>query len=814
MGRRSTALTMALAACATAAPGLVATHAEAQTALPGIVVDTASPIASSPPAGGNGGGGQDVPPLAGTAVVIDDSFVPVTVVTERELLADAGPTITGALEHRPGIWGSTFAPGANRPIIRGLDNYRVRVQIDGIDAHDVSALSEDHAVPIDPLSAESVEVVRGPATLRYGSQAIGGVVSVKSNRIPMFVPRRGWMGEVKGGMSSVDKGREGAFSVTAGEGGFVAHADGFRRESEDYDTPRGRVENSFVKSNGFGLGLSYVWRSGFVGLSFSRIKSLYGIPGRAEEHHEEENGHDHDHDHEEEEHAHRPVIDMVQDRVQIKGEWRLRTAGIEAVRAWLGWTDYAHDEVIDEDGEKLVGTRFTNKAFEGRFELQHLPVLTSFGELRGAVGVHIGTTRLRGFAVDEPVDGLLDPAKSEMVAGFWFEELRVTKRLRFQVATRVEQTKADGTGIEFDASDPGASPAINRSREFTPVSGSAGVLYDLPAGVVVSLTGQYVERAPALPELTIAKVQSVLPDAIAFAILGAIESLLSAVVADGMTGRRHRSNCELVAQGVANIGSGLFGGFCVTGTIARTATNVRAGAHGPVAGMLHAAFLLGFMIVAAPLASYIPLAALAGVLAVVAWNMIEKPAIRALIRSSRGDLLVLVATFGLTIFRDLTEGIIVGVALGALLFIHRMSQTISVEAGVPLVREDEADSSRGDRRRQPDDGDDPDTVVYRITGAFFFGAAATVGSVLDRIADQRRNLVLDFSQVPFLDSTAANLIESVARKAERGGVRLVVSGASRPVRRMLLVHGLRRRRVRFARDIPDALRMIDQTPRS
>ena len=122
-----------------------------------------------------------------------------------------------------------------------------------------------------------------------------------------------------------------------------------------------------------------------------------------------------------------------------------------------------------------------------------------------------------------------------------------------------------------------------------------------------------------------------LPNAFSFALLGAIESLLSAVVADGMTGRRHRSNTELVAQGVANVGSALFGGFCVTGTIARTATNVRAGAHGPVAGMAHSVFLLVFVLVAAPLAAYVPLAALAAVLAVVAWDMVEKPAIRALL---------------------------------------------------------------------------------------------------------------------------------------------------------------------------------------
>ena len=167
---------------------------------------------------------------------------------------------------------------------------------------------------------------------------------------------------------------------------------------------------------------------------------------------------------------------------------------------------------------------------------------------------------------------------------------------------------------------------------------------------------------PALPSFSLAKAQAVLPDAIAFALLGAIESLLSAVVADGMTGRRHRSNCELVAQGVANIGSALFGGICVTGTIARTATNVRAGARGPVSGMLHSLFLLLFMLIAAPLASYIPLAALAAVLVVVAWNMAEKHEFVTLVRSSWGDATVLLATFLLTIFRDLTEGILVGFA--------------------------------------------------------------------------------------------------------------------------------------------------------
>ena len=175
---------------------------------------------------------------------------------------------------------------------------------------------------------------------------------------------------------------------------------------------------------------------------------------------------------------------------------------------------------------------------------------------------------------------------------------------------------------------------------------------------------------PQLPVFGWARIAQVLPTALSFTLLGAIESLLSAVVADGMTGRRHRSNMELVAQGIANIGSSLFGGISVTGTIARTATNVRAGARSPVAGMLHALFLLTFLMVAAPLANFIPVAALAGVLVKVAWNMAEKPAIARLLRDWRTGL-VLLATFGLTLARDLTTGIVAGCVLAAVFALVR-----------------------------------------------------------------------------------------------------------------------------------------------
>ena len=288
-----------------------------------------------------------------------------------------------------------------------------------------------------------------------------------------------------------------------------------------------------------------------------------------------------------------------------------------------------------------------------------------------------------------------------------------------------------------------------------------------------------VPPAPALPVMDAAKVWAALPWALSFTLLGAIESLLSAVVADGMSGRQHRSNAELVAQGVANIGSALFGGFCVTGTIARTATNVRAGSRGPVSGMLHALFVLGFMLVAAPLAGFIPLAALAGVLAVVAWNMAEKEEFWQLLRSDRADAAVLLATFGLVVFRDLTEGIVVGFALGGLVFIARMSEAAEVEGETPFAT------------------DDGDRVICRMRGPWFFGAAARLGSVLERIADRPREFVVDLTDVPMIDSSGVRSFLLLGRKMARRGGALVIVGARPRVAAALAHHGV------AARFLPD-----------
>jgi iron complex outermembrane recepter protein len=455
---------------------LGASGLHAQTQLPGIVVTTPSPIAKPAPKSSTPApapAAPSAPTASGT--VVEDTFVPVTVVPSEQIVGTPGATLTDSLQGQPGIIGSTFAPGASRPIIRGLDNHRVLVQENGIGSHDVSALSEDHAVPIDPLSIDRIEVVRGPATLRYGSQAIGGVVNAINSRIPEIIPPTGISFATRGGLSSVDDGADGGFKVTAGSGNVAVYADGFKRHSGDYDTPDGRQANTFVDSEGFALGTSFIGKDGYIGIAFSRFNSVYGIPG--EEALEE-----------------RPRIDLQQDKVQSRGEWRVRDHGIEAIRFWLGSSWYAHDEVVFPEGgdSSEVGSRFKNRQTEGRVEVQHLPVMTELGELRGAVGVQFGHKRTT--AVSFEGDGLLDPATTSNTAVFWFEELQLTRRLRLQAATRIEQAALDGTGLD------GLVPTAFE-RRFMPISASVGALYDLPGGVVARLTGQYVERAPADAEL-------------------------------------------------------------------------------------------------------------------------------------------------------------------------------------------------------------------------------------------------------------------------------------------------------------------------
>jgi SulP family sulfate permease len=333
---------------------------------------------------------------------------------------------------------------------------------------------------------------------------------------------------------------------------------------------------------------------------------------------------------------------------------------------------------------------------------------------------------------------------------------------------------------------------------------AAAALLSLPIETIGTRFGGVPDRLPdpALPAMSLARIADVLPAAVAIALLGGIESLLSAVVADAMSGRRHRSDIELVAQGVANVGAALFGGVCATGTIARTATNIRSGAVGPVAGILHAAFLLAFMLFAAPLASYIPLAALAGVLAVVAWNMAEKQEFLDLLKRSRGEAFVLLVTFGLTVFRDLTEGIAAGVVLGSFLFMHRMAQFVAVETGTPLPADDEADP----REELSRAASDADVMVYRVSGPLFFGASSTVGATLERIGSFPRAVVLDLSAVPFADSSAVGSLATFVARARRNGAEVYVAGARPAVRAALAHEDLAIPESHFIRDVAAAER--------
>lgn len=259
---------------------------------------------------------------------------------------------------------------------------------------------------------------------------------------------------------------------------------------------------------------------------------------------------------------------------------------------------------------------------------------------------------------------------------------------------------------------------------------------------------------------------TMLPDAVAIALLAGIESLLSAVVADGMTGERHEPSTELVAQGVANIGAAFFGGIPATGAIARTATSIRAGAASPWAGIIHAVTLALFMVCLAPVASLIPLASLAGVLCIVAWDMSEAHKFKRLLRAPRSDVFVLIATFLLTVLVDLTVAVQVGVVLAALLFMRRMSEVSNLKL---------AGTKATDAVEPPHDMH-ADVMVYEIEGPFFFGVAERFLNVLHTLRRPPKVIVIRLDAVPTIDATAIHALETFIVHATRMKTQLVVCG--------------------------------------
>jgi len=286
--------------------------------------------------------------------------------------------------------------------------------------------------------------------------------------------------------------------------------------------------------------------------------------------------------------------------------------------------------------------------------------------------------------------------------------------------------------------------------------------------------------APTLPDLSWQQITKVFPSALTIAFLAGVESLLSAVVADGMTGTKHRSNCELIAQGVANTASALFAGMPATGAIARTATNIRSGAKSPISGIVHAVSLLLFILFLAPLAFYIPLACLSAILIVVAWNMSEIDKFIHLFRAPMGDRLVLVSTFLLTVLVDLNLAIEVGVVLSAVLFMHRMANAVKIQTHGQIIQQDEDELTRNIKssKNMPL----PEGVFsFQLNGPFFFGATERLIEALGRTGETPKVIILQMRDVPFIDATGCTALASFVDKTNAANVWVIMSGVGKGV---------------------------------
>ncbi len=429
-----------------------------------------------------------------------DRFGSTLIVPREALQRLPGATLGDILFDKPGVTGSSYAPGAaSRPVVRGLDNYRVRIQENGVSATGASELGEDHGVPLDPLGANRIEVIRGPATLRWGAAATGGVVSVENNRIPERAPcpdvalfrRSGCAGlETRAAISTVDAALENATLVDAGRDGFLVHADVAGRRAGDYAIPAypylfppdppppvyGRQPNSAMRMGSASLGGSYLFDAGYVGVSVTQFYSRYHIPGV-------------------EPTATNTRIDMRQTRIASKGELRPESGAVDVLRFWLGIGDYKHNEFANLEGVDGVQQTFVNQDLETRVETLLKPVALPIGTLKTSFGFQ-GTHQFLSAPGAE--GGLFDPNRTRGVAGFLFNELAFNDAQRLQLAGRVEHAQVDGSMPDI-ATDPGF--AIPRSRGFTPMSGAVGFLQNLPGDMVASLTAQYVERAPRAAEL-------------------------------------------------------------------------------------------------------------------------------------------------------------------------------------------------------------------------------------------------------------------------------------------------------------------------
>ncbi len=408
-------------------------------------------------------GSQQIETVVVTASPIaqdKDRFATIVAKVSREdIVKSGGGNLADALATVPGVSDTSFAAGASRPIIRGMDANRVRVLEDGIGSFDVSDIGPDHGVPIDPLSAQSIEVVRGAATLRYGSQAIGGVVNAINNRVPLSLPDEPVKGEIDAAYASASDLGQVSTSLDAGLDAFAIHADAFYRHADDYGTPLGVQDNSFFRGDGMSLGSSYfLGDNSRIGAAVIHYDAEYGIPSDT------------------------TFIDMRQTKALSRSSFDLGSGLFRTLNVDLGYANYSHEEK-NPDGS--VNSTFLDKEWDTRAE----QIIGGWGPFSdSAVGVQY---QYRQFSALGEDSSYLFPTLTNSFAGFGFTEAPIGSSLHLQMGARVETVSVEGTP-RF---------AGFTSRNFTPVSGAIGMLYDLSNAVKLGLTLSSAARAPAQTEL-------------------------------------------------------------------------------------------------------------------------------------------------------------------------------------------------------------------------------------------------------------------------------------------------------------------------
>jgi iron complex outermembrane recepter protein len=382
---------------------------------------------------------------------------PITVLSGEKLRKKQASTLGETLENIPGVTTDRFSPLASRPVIRGLSGPRVQVLENGVGSMDVSTISVDHAVTIDPLQAEQIEIFRGPSTLLYGSEASGGLVNVVTNRIPEYVPES-FNSKLYSSYNINSLEKLVSFQGEGGHEKWAFHVDGLNRDARNYESKDGQVDNSFYDVTNFNFGTSFVDDWGFLGMSYGRFDSTHGVPINPDDPDE------------------LPFIDSTQDRIYLSGQINNPFSGIKAISIQGGYNDYSHTEFEDTVSP---GTIFSNEQFEGRVEIQHAPI----GVFNGVIGTQFGYRNVS--AVGE--EAFLPKTNTENFAIFILEETDVIDDVHFEIGGR----------YEHQDSDPDNAASISNDL----YSISSGIHWHFIEEISLGLNISRSQRAPAAEEL-------------------------------------------------------------------------------------------------------------------------------------------------------------------------------------------------------------------------------------------------------------------------------------------------------------------------